>query len=127
MEQDNANVQTIQETKFCKHCGGKIAKEAVICTLCGCQVEDFQQAQPNIIINNANSNFNNNVAENVKKLKNKWLSFFLCLFFGYWGVHKFYEGKILLGIVYFFTCGLFFIGWFVDIIRLLFKPNPYTV
>ena len=26
--------------------------------------------------------------------KNKWVSFFLCLFFGYLGIHKFYEGKI---------------------------------
>lgn len=28
--------------------------------------------------------------------KNKWVAFFLCLFLGYLGVHKFYEGRILL-------------------------------
>ena len=36
----------------------------------------------------------------MKMPKNKWVSFFLCLFFGLIGAHKFYEGRILLGILY---------------------------
>ncbi|MBQ9975110.1 MAG: TM2 domain-containing protein [Clostridia bacterium] len=59
-------------------------------------------------------------------MKNKWVAFFLCLFFGVLGIHRFYEGRILLGIVYLFTGGLFGIGVLVDLIRLLFKPNPYA-
>lgn len=57
--------------------------------------------------------------------KNKWISFLLCLFLGYLGIHKFYEGRIFLGIVYLFTVGLLGIGVFIDLIILLFKPNPY--
>ena len=57
--------------------------------------------------------------------KSKWISFFLCLFLGYLGAHKFYEGRILLGIVYILTAGLFGIGIVIDLIVLLFKPNPY--
>lgn len=57
--------------------------------------------------------------------KNKWVSFFLCLFLGYLGIHKFYEGRVLLGIVYLLTAGLFGVGVVVDLIILLFKPNPY--
>jgi TM2 domain-containing membrane protein YozV len=57
--------------------------------------------------------------------KNKWVSFFLCLFFGVLGAHKFYEERILLGIVYVCTAGLFGIGIFFDLIVLFFKPNPY--
>ena len=57
--------------------------------------------------------------------KSKWAAFFLCLFFGVLGVHKFYEGKVLLGILYLFTGGIFSIGVIIDLIRLLFKPNPY--
>jgi len=30
-----------------------------------------------------------------------------------------------LGLLYLFTGGLFGIGWLVDLILLLFKPNPY--
>ena len=57
--------------------------------------------------------------------KSKWISFFLCLFVGAFGAHKFYEGRILLGIVYLCTRGLFGVGVIVDLIILLFKPNPY--
>ena len=60
-------------------------------------------------------------------MKNKWIALLLCFFFGVLGVHKFYEGKILLGIVYIFTGGLFGIGVLIDFISLLFKPNPYYV
>ena len=58
-------------------------------------------------------------------MKNKWVAFFLCFFLGYLGIHKFYEERILLGIVYLITGGLFGIGWLIDIFVLLFKPNPY--
>ena len=86
--------------------------------------------QPNIVINNANTNTNtNNVTAAMFGVhpKNKWVAFLLCLFLGYLGAHKFYERRIGLGILYLFTCGLFGIGWFIDCIALLFKPNPYYV
>ena len=40
-------------------------------------------------------------------MKNKWVAFLLCLFFGVIGAHRFYEGRILLGILYVLTGGLF--------------------
>lgn len=118
------------ETKFCKHCGATIPANAVICTACGRQVEEVKQeqsAQPNIVINNANSNVNQNINAGGGKAKNKWVAFFLCLFIGYFGAHKFYEGKVGKGILYLLTGGLFGIGWIIDTIVLLFKPNPYYV
>ena len=54
-------------------------------------------------------------------------AFFLCLFLGYLGAHKFYEGKVGMGILYLFTLGLCGIGWIVDCILILLKPNPYYV
>lgn len=57
--------------------------------------------------------------------KNKWIAFLLCLFLGCFGVHKFYEGRILLGIVYLCTGGLCGVGVIIDLIILFFKPNPY--
>lgn len=120
------------KTKFCKHCGGKIPEAAVICTLCGCQVEETKHAeQPNIVINNSNANVNTNMNVAGAGLgvyaKNKWVAFFLCLFLGYFGAHKFYEGKGGMGVLYLLTFGLFGIGWFIDCISLLCKPNPYYV
>ena len=57
--------------------------------------------------------------------KSKWVAFLLCLFLGVVGAHKFYEGRILLGIVYALTAGLAGIGVIVDLVILFFKPNPY--
>ncbi len=39
--------------------------------------------------------------------------------FGFMGAHRFYFGKPVTGTIWFFTLGLFFIGWIVD---LLFIP-----
>lgn len=66
-------------------------------------------------------NHGNIVQKTSQPLKNKWIKFILCLFFGYLGAHKFYEGKVGLGILYLLTCGLFGIGWFVDLILILIK------
>jgi len=35
--------------------------------------------------------------------------------FGFLGAHRFYYGKQLSGTIYFFTLGLLFIGWFIDL------------
>lgn len=48
---------------------------------------------------------------------NKTSHFFVVLFLGYLGIHKFMEKKTALGIAYLFTCGLFGIGWIIDIIK----------
>lgn len=127
------NQENIEATKFCKHCGEKISADAVICVKCGRQVEDVksdQGATPNIVINNSNSNVNsnvNNMTGVAQKAKNKWVSLCLCIFLGFFGGHKFYEGKVGMGILYLFTGGLFFIGVIVDFFVLLTKPNPYYV
>ena len=36
------------------------------------------------------------------------------LFLGWLGVHRFYQGKIISGVIYLFTCGLFGIGIIYD-------------
>lgn len=130
----NNTAQPQGNTKFCKHCGGKIAEKAVICPLCGCQVEQIgntQNQQP-IVINNTNNNTSAASATAVAaggygRAKNKWVALVLCIFLGFLGGHKFYEGKAGMGILYLFTGGLFGIGVLVDFIMILFKPNPYFV
>lgn len=55
----------------------------------------------------------------MKNKENKLIDFLLCLFFGYIGVHKFYEKNVKMGILYLFTGGLCGFGWIIDTIRLL--------
>ena len=58
--------------------------------------------------------------------------------FGFLGAHRFYYGKPISGTIYFFTLGLLFIGWVVDLflipkmereadIRFQAGPIDYTV
>ena len=58
--------------------------------------------------------------------KSKTTALLLCIFLGFFGVHYFYVGRIGKGILYFFTAGLFCIGWVIDIIVIAtggFKDN----
>ena len=117
-----------ENKKYCKHCGELIDKDCIICPKCGKQVEELKRSSENIVINNTNTasaNATANVHVIGGRAKNKWISLLLCIF-TVCG-HKFYEGKIGMGILYLFTCGLFGIGWLIDVISLLCKPNPYYV
>lgn len=119
-----------ENTKFCKHCGEKIPVDAVVCMKCGRQVEELKRDKSEQIVINNNNNAVASataVATNMGHghLKNKWIALVLCIF-TICG-HKFYEGKIGMGFIYLFTGGLFGIGWVIDIISLIFKPNPYYV
>ena len=121
-------------TKYCKHCGNIIDKDCVVCPRCGKQVEELKSDDRNIYINNSASSSASAASSTViptpvyrGKECNKWTSFVLCLLLGFLGGHKFYEGKIGMGILYIFTMGLFGIGWLIDLITILTKTNPYYV
>lgn len=107
-----------EHTKVCKNCGDIMLDDAFYCLNCETTLhiptESFDAIQKR-------------VSYPLGTRKNKWVSFFLCLFLGWLGAHKFYDGKIGMGLLYMFTLGLFVIGWFIDIIIILFKPNPYFV
>lgn len=115
------------KTKFCEFCGNKVAIDAVICPKCGKQLEELRteenKSNPQVIINNSNT-INGNIG---RKQCDKWVALLLCIFLGFFGGHKFYEGKGGMGVLYIFTCGLFGIGIIVDLITILCKPNPYYV
>ena len=59
--------------------------------------------------------------------KKLWVAYLLWFFLGFFGIHKFYLEKIGFGILYFFTGGLFFIGWFVDLFTLPSQVDLYNL
>lgn len=102
---------------YCKHCGKEIEENAKFCTNCGAAQTDAAPQQPVINVINQNTNVNSNVGYIHKR---KWVAFFLCLFLGYFGVHRFYVGKVGTGIIWLLTFGLCGIGWLLDLIIILF-------
>ena len=59
---------------------------------------------------------------------------YLLWIFGFIGAHRFYYGRQISGVIWFFTLGLFFIGWIIDLILIpgmareadrRFVPGPY--
>ncbi len=56
--------------------------------------------------------------------KSKTTTLLLCIFFGCFGIHRFFVGKVGTGILYLLTAGLWGIGWLVDI--LLIATDSFT-
>lgn len=73
-----------------------------------------QPPQPQVVINHIHQN-SFDFIPGVSR-KSKVVALLLCIFFGYLGAHKFYVGKIGIGILYLLTMGFFGIGWLIDII-----------
>ncbi len=59
------------------------------------------------------------MARKIRYCRYKWSTFFICLFLGVFGVHRFYVGKAVTGFIYLFTFGFFFIGWLIDLVKIL--------
>ena len=114
----------------CKNCGAEVGIEYRLCPYCHSELEypnqnqNNNQQQPIIIqnvINNTNNNRNNVGYRNFQPAcspKKKMVTLILCIVLGYFGVHRFYAGKVGSGILYLFTMGLFCFGWIYDIIKI---------
>lgn len=118
----------------CANCGAPVEKGQKECRYCGATIVDDQitnvqaaDAQntgtniPNVVVNiNVPSDTGEKFqAESVPTVspKSKGIAFLLALFLGFFGVHCFYVGRTVMGVIYLLTCGLFLIGWIYDIYR----------
>ena len=87
---------------YCPCCGKDLPKGYQHCDACGTE------------INTSSDDFGI-----VYKRKKKWTTFFLCLFLGWFGIHRFYVGKTGTGILWAMTFGCFYFGWIIDCITIL--------
>ena len=118
----------------CKCCGSreykKIDSSTYKCDYCGAKEEVIKTPEVKQFIkekiNSSDAEFNELTIELKSKRSlflKKLIALMLCVFAGTMGLHKFYEGKIGMGILYLFTFALFGVGWIVDIIKLAFQIN----
>lgn len=136
------NCGAVFDGNFCPICGVKAGAKAKRCP--NCESEYYTNACPNCgytpagqqnaVYQDAGSCspppqvvYIDNRSRPVRQTGrcNKWVAFFLCFFFGFFGFHKFYEGKPVRGVIYLLTFGLFTFGWLFDCVTLLFKPHTY--
>lgn len=115
--------------KTCKKCGESMPEDAFYCLSCGTTFDDPQSDFSEIKsrVNNLGKSPQKAVDTSVGIWRNKWVALILCLFFGVFGIHRFYEGKKVTGFIYLFTFGILGLGVFFDLVLLITKPNPYRV
>ena len=113
----------MKEYKFkCKSCGAtKYEKDGNMykCKYCGETIEVFDENDADISFNAEKNDSSATIEERETIIKNPEIrelviKLLLCIFTGVWGVHKFWEGKIVLGVIYCCTFGIFGIGLFID-------------
>ena len=102
--------------KICSKCGEAMPEDSFYCLNCGNAFPEYDIEFETI---------KKRINMQTGTWRNKWVALILCVFFGWLGVHRFYEGKVITGLLYLCTLGFFCIGWIVDIVRLAKKPNPY--
>ena len=99
----------------CPECGKQISTNAASCPYCGSTLwKGNAKSQPRSAYVTVTSN------------KSRTIALILCIFFGCFGFHRFYVGKIFTGLLYVFTLGFFFIGWIVDLVMIIlgtFRDN----
>lgn len=102
---------------FCTKCGKEIAEGGKFCTSCGTAVNSQAAGSAQVTVTTALGNQNNTAQPQVIvynqptpgispswPVKNKIAAGLLGIFLGGLGVHKFYLGKVGMGIVYVLFC-----------------------
>jgi hypothetical protein len=90
--------------RFCPKCGHELLAVGDYCSQCGLPIPPDERLYD----------------EPDASARSRLVALLLCIFLGYFGVHRFYVGKIATGVIWLATGGLFGIGYIVDIIMIAF-------
>ena len=86
--------------RFCPKCGHELLAIGDYCSQCGLPIPPDERLYD----------------EPDASSRSRMVALMLCIFLGYFGVHRFYAGKIVTGVIWMVTGGLFGIGYIIDII-----------
>ena len=103
----------------CEYCGSYVPDNRNKCEACGAWCVDSEKPENADAAKSASVADKINAAADKIKLSNGAVHastvFILCLLLGYFGIHRFIQGKIFTGFVWLFTGGLFFLGYIFDV------------
>ncbi len=117
---------------YCAYCKGRVHPDDRKCPSCGSTVfltepdapetpvqplSQAPSAQPQVIYQTIEKTV---YVPRERSRKNRWAALGLCLVGGIFGLHRFYAGKIVSGVLYLLTGGLFGFGAIVDFLMILF-------
>ena len=101
---------------FCSNCGAQLNDNQVVCLNCGCATQSFAaQANPQPVAQPLYTN-----KDPFDSDKDWLVTLLLCLFLGGLGIHRFYAGRVITGVLQLITAGFFGIWQLIDIICLIF-------
>ena len=86
--------------RFCPKCGHELLAIGDYCSQCGLPIPPDERLYDDP---DASS-------------RSRMVALMLCIFLGYFGVHRFYVGTIVTGVIWMVTGGLFGVGYIIDII-----------
>ncbi len=105
----------------CEYCGSYIPDDSYACSGCGAKSAPVKQELENEKsgveqLGGEISNFGRAVNKKLsdKKVMNALLLFIVTIAFGFLGIHRFMQRKIITGIIWMCSGGLFFVGYAVD-------------
>lgn len=119
---------------FCRNCGSEVHEKAVFCISCGCPPSEGNKYCPNCksetspqaivcvkcgvsLKNNETQSFAEAVKGEEKVSRKDWLTvLLLCIFLGPLGIHRFYVGRTMQGIISLAIWFVPIIGWLAGLI-----------
>jgi len=72
------------------------------------------------------SSFTSPVRNMISGISASWVICFVCtILFDpvFQGIHRIIRGRVIIGLIWMFTYGLFGVGWIIDVFTMLFKKD----
>ncbi len=88
--------------RYCPRCGHELLTVGEYCSQCGLPIPPDERLYD----------------EPDASPRSRLVALVLCVLLGYFGVHRFYVGKFMTGVIWLLTGGLFGIGYIVDIVMI---------
>ena len=102
----------------CEHCGKTGTSKSDCVT--GTTADGKKFCMCHSCFANRNSNSRSSVSSSYARVSGSMIALLLCVFLGWLGVHRFYSGRRISGVLYLFTLGVFGIGVIFDMFKIAY-------